>query len=275
MTRFLVSFWVVLGMLACSSVASAQWVQGQDKVYGKVWASVLAGSKGFDVDGEVVDVEPFSIVSTRIYLEYGLAENFTLVGIAEPFAIASVEDGDSSNSRAYVGPVIGGVRAAIRKGKIPVAIEFRGGGTGDRGDVNLAPADAGYVFVPTRRGMVAEFDLQVGASFWQMWAQLRWGLGTNSSEDVSGYSMGQFQLGWSHPGSGIVVDIRSHMRLPLEDVEVMDVAGGGQTAYIGLGLGASWWFTKHMAVTVGFDGVVMAKSNAGAAPFTIGFEARN
>ena len=47
---------------------------------------------------------------------------------------------------------------------------------------------------------------------------------------------------------------------PFGDITVTNVTGEGQTAFLGFGLAAGWWFTPAWGLTTGADGPAFARS---------------
>jgi hypothetical protein len=170
--------------------------------------------------------------------------------------------------------LVGGVRRAILTGDVRLAVEGRYGfapGVGDKvvgqGVVEGQP----YVYRPALLNHQGELELQVGWGWGGGWLSGSAGAQASSAEGVDPAVIGSFQVGvkaWD----AFVFDMQLWLREPLGDVTDTNVAGVGQTRYLGVGLGASWWFTQAWGVRLGLEGVFYAESNAAAAPLTLAIE---
>lgn len=271
--------WAIVGftlVMSFSSVASAQWSMGEGNTYGKVWARATVGKKGFDLEGETFDTESFTLLSARLYGEYGLTDRITLVGYAEPFGFASYgDDSENLSSKAFIGPVEVGSRYGILDGPLKLAAELRLGATSEMGEENLAPEGEAFVFVPAIGTANATGELQLGYGFSSFWVMARAGFTYFTNSDAIDPALtGRFQFGWNSSfGLGLALNTMYYQ--PTGEVDFTNVAGVGNTSYLGWGLGVSYWFIENLGVSASFEGVVFAKSNAATPAITLGFEARN
>jgi site-specific recombinase len=85
--------------------------------------------------------------------------------------------------------------------------------------------------------------------------------------------VGTAQVGWK-PLDALTLDLHLPYNITLADYAENNVSGAGNTDYVGLGLGASWWFTSAFGVNLGFDAVVFAQANAATPSITAGVEWR-
>ncbi len=265
-------FLAVVGLSLVSSVAWAGgWTQEEGAYYAKVWGRALVGENGYFADRESRTLaDPFTDLSLGVYGEYGLTPGWTLLATGAPVGYASAGEG----SALYVGPLVGGVRRAILTGDVRLAVEGRYGfapGVGDKvvgqGVVEGQP----YVYRPALLNHQGELELQVGWGWGGGWLSGSAGAQASSAEGVDPAVIGSFQVGvkaWD----AFVFDMQLWLREPLGDVTDTNVAGVGQTRYLGVGLGASWWFSQSWGLRLGLEGVFYAASNAAAAPLTLAIE---
>jgi hypothetical protein len=157
---------------------------------------------------------------------------------------------------------------------LKLAAEVRLGGTTKQGQENLAPEGEAFVFVPAVGTGNATGELQVGYGFSSFWVLGRAGFTYFTNSDVDPAVLGRFQFGWTS-SFGLGLDVRSFYYQPIADIEFTNVAGAGNTSFLGWGLGASYWFIDNLGVSASFEGVLFARSNAATPAFTLGFEARN
>ena len=249
-----------------SQAAFAQWTQAEGDGYIKVNGRRLAGNKGFDTSGEVVDVDDFVDMSANIYFEYGVTQDLTFFLSSRTLGYAKY--GDESDT--YVGAQIFGGRLALLRGKLNAAVDLHVGGHPSR-VADLTLDDDALEFDPSVETSRMGWDLRLGTSFGRFWVSASGGLTWFSTTSISTAIMASGQIGASLP-AGFVVDLHTSLRQPLGDVTVFNAAGGGETRYLGLGLGVSWWFADWMSVSVAADSALFAEANAAALPLSIGAE---
>ena len=105
------------------------------------------------------------------------------------------------------------------------------------------------------------------------WLTASVGLRGFSEDELDPVVFGFGQLGWQVADS-MTLDFRLMLHEVLGDIDVINVSGAGQTRYLGIGLGYSYWFTDAVAVNVGFEGVAYAASNAATPSLLFGIESR-
>lgn len=250
---------VVVFAVSIPAVASAGWTQEEGDGYLKVWNAWLFGDHAFDTTGELVKVEPFTITHFNLYGEYGLNDDWTVVGHGRPAGWASYGD----DSTFFVGMLELGIRRALWTGPISVAMEARAGAAVPSGTYNLAAADEDVDFIPSVTQGRTSLELQVGYSFGPAW--VRGGAGTrlDLTEEINPVAFASLQA-----GAMITDHLSGSVHLawnrPFREVSRTNITGEGQTDYLGFGVSVGWWFTPDWAVSLGADGAFYARSNAGS-----------
>jgi hypothetical protein len=265
---------VLLVSLSPALAFAGGWTQPEGNAYAKLWYRGLFGSNAFGADGETFELpDSFTDQAVNLYAEVGLHDHLTLVVHSNPFGMASIGDG----STTYVGRTAVGLRGGLAMGKTRLAIEGQYAFAPDIGEEAIASgvADTGeaFTYIPAVKTQSISGELQIGhpLSFGWLVAHAGWRGFTRSSIDpvITGFA----QLGWNINQSW-VLDAHVNLNEPLGDVEVTNVAGVGQTAYLGVGFGLSWWFSEAFALNTGFEGVAYARSNAATPTLTLGVEYR-
>lgn len=272
-----------IALLLPSATASADaWTQREGACYAKLSARGIFGSTAYlgtglrDSRENVVD---YRDVQAQLYAECGLHPQLTALVFGVPLGYA-----DAGRDTAYIGPLGVGVRLD------PI---------GDAGPVRFA-LQANYAFAPDV-GATRLFD-EAGAAppvfyqpalenhYGELSAQL--GGGFVLSEDVNGWIVGTFGLRFSSAAGvdpalvgnaqmGLTVwswlQVEAHFPLYepfFQSIVETNIAGVGQTRYLGFGVSASLWFLPELAVNAGVDGVFYASSNAATPSLTLGLESR-
>lgn len=262
----------LLGVLCFPVPALAGgWTQPPGESYVKVWGTAVPGSLAFDLDGDLIDTQPFSLLSLSAYGEYGLREDLTLVTSLQPLGVASY----GTQRRGYSGRSLAGFRQRLVSAPIQLAIEARfGGSPGFGGERDLAAQDD-YEFRPSVRTWVTEWELQVGLPIGTVgWVTGSIGPRWLSNPDLQPVLHGFAQVGFG-PFAGFVFDLHLTLNHTFERPELLNVTGASDTRYAGVGLGVSWWIVESFAFHIGGDGALYAVSNAGAPSLQIGIEFRN
>ena len=282
MTRWLTPPLALLTLLLPATAQAGGWTQAEGAHYVKIWNRFISGSNGFLANGEIDELEgSYTDTSLNLYAEYGLTDDWTLVGYALPvgYAIGHQPDGASEDDRQlYVGAAWAGVRRALLSdGPIKLAVEGHYGYTPSLGEEAVASgvvAGEPYVYVPAVESHRLDGELQLGYGLsGGMWLSLSGGyrqLFSDAELDPVVYGFAQY--GWS--GEQVVVEGHLILNHPLGDVTGNNIAGSGQTRYVGLGFGLSYWFTPHVAANVGLDGAPYAASNAATPSVLVGVELR-
>lgn len=261
-------------LLAASPALSAGWTQPAGGHYAKAWTRLLMGKAMFTADGDRVDLpDSFTDAAVNLYGEYGLTDRVTLVGFANPYGHASYAGGDATS---YVGFLGGGVRLGRPVGPLSLAGEVRYGYAPDVGAKVVGAGEAEgvpFVLAPTVNTHRIEGEVQVGMGLPFGWWAASVGARAFSEAAISPAVIGFAQVGWQ-VSSAWVLDLHFNLNQPVDDVEITNVLGAGQTAYLGYGLSASWWFLEALGLHVGVEGVAYAKSNASTPTLTLGLETR-
>jgi len=255
--------------LAPSTATAGGWTQPSGGFYAKVWDRSLIGSKAYLASGEALEVDSFQDHALNLYGEYGLLDQLTLVGFTTPVGWATY--GEESTS--YVGPSFVGARWGLLQGAVPLAIEAHYGFAPSVGERDLAPLDPTLAYIPTVATQRVDGELQVGYGLPGGWATASVGARYFTADGLDPVLTANAQLGYSS-SFGIVAELHAGLARPFGDVEVTNVAGAGQTDYLGLGVGVSYWFNDHVGVSAGVDGVVYARSNAATPALTLGIEVK-
>lgn len=265
---------VLFAALAAPAHAGA-WTQPQGSAYAKLVGRFLVGDQAFDLDGQHMTVAPYRDANLSLYAEYGFTERATVLVTSTP--VGACLYGNASG--AYLGPTAGGVRLGIWDGPTRVAVESRlgvaqasdGGDLAARDTSGLGPE--GVSFVPSVTTSFLDSEVQLGRGLGRFWAVGTGGVRWHSNPDLGTVVQGFWQVGASLP-QGFVVDVHGTAWLPTQPVASVNVMGVGQTAYLGVGAAASWWFTERLGLHVGGEGVFYAVSNAATPTIILGLEGR-
>jgi len=278
---------VLLGTFAASSTHAAGWTQPEGGFYARVTNRILLGEKGYDRHGRSHDTGGrFTDWALTTYGEYGLTDTLTLVGHLTPAGYAGFEDdtpapGRVAASSFYLGPLSVGARYGRPVGPLRLAVEGRYGYAPPIGDTvgsgvflcETKPCER-FDYTPAVEHHRFDAEVQVGAGLpWGLWLSGSAGARAFAGADLDPALTGFAQLGWTGPW-GLVVEAHFTLHRTLGDLETNNIAGTGETRYVGRGFGLSWWMNERIAVTVGQDGGFGIRSNAAAASRTIGVELR-
>jgi hypothetical protein len=257
-------------MLSLPGLAHAKaWTQPAGDGYAKVWLRGLVGESAFLADGSVEPAQSYRDLSLRHYVEYGLAERWTVMSFGTPVGWASYEEATTT----YVGPMGLGLRRGLLDGPVQLAVEAHYGYAPDVGETNLGASDTAVVYVPTVATHFAGGELQAGYGGAWGWTTASAGARWHSRDGLDPTIMASAQVGY-WVVDGLAVSAQLGLYEPLGDVEVTNVAGTGQTRYLGFELGASWWITDHLGVAANLGGAAYAASNAAAPSLSLGVETK-
>ncbi len=248
------------------------WTQPTGALYLKLWERSLFGDRAYLADGSSAEVpETFVDQALNLYLEYGLTDALTLVAFGSPVGYAAYGD----ESAVYVGPLAAGLRYGLPLGRARVAVEAHYGYAPDVGTDSLGGGVVDgepFAYVPTVETHRVEGELQLGVPLSFGWTTASAGYRWLSHDDLDPVLYGFAQLGWQ-ASAAWVLDLHFNLHEPSGvDIEATNVAGAGQTRYLGFGVGASWWFAQRWALALGFEGVAYAQSNAATPTLTVGVE---
>lgn len=272
-TEFTVKKWILALILAPQLALAGGWTQPTGQAYAKLWYRGLIGQAAFDTGGEIVDLEDgFTDHAVNLYAEVGLVDWLTLVVHTNPFGAASFAGGDTT----YVGRTNAGLRAGTAFGDTRLAIEAQYGFAPSTGAESIGENvvdGVPYFYAPTVETQSFSGELQAGHPLSFGWLAVSAGVRGFTADGLDPAIIGFGQLGWN-VASNMTLDLHLNLHEVLGDVEVNNVAGAGQTRYLGWGLGYSWWFTDAVALAVGFEGVAYAQSNAATPSLIFGIESR-
>jgi hypothetical protein len=263
---------ILLGASLPMNAHAGGWTQPQGEFYAKVWNRSILGDQAFTLDGSIAAVpESFQDHQLWAYLEYGLTDALSLVVSGSPLGLAKYGD----EITVYGSGATLGVRAALLTGRFPLAVEVRGGAR-----TSIDPLGSGtiagspFVIQPVVGSALFDVELQQGVALpAHLWLTASLGTRLFSNFDLSPAITGFLQFGWD-PEFGLVLDLHANFFHSVDDIEVINVLGAGNTRYLGFGLGISYWFTDHFALFIGGEGVAYAESNAATPSLMVGFELR-
>jgi hypothetical protein len=279
-------------LLVPGAALAGGWVQPTGAGYLKVDTRYLAAQRGYPAAGAPSKPTGGRYVdwAWRIYGEWGVTDDWTAVLSASPLGVARFDDGAGvtvADATPYVGPIGGGARYALLKGRVNLAVEGRYSWAPPVGDSIVGagayvcedePSPCGsYFWRPTVSAHHFDADLQAGiglpVGFW--FSGTVGGRGTLGA-DLSPVLRLDGQLGWQGWGVLKWLVVEAHVRtwLPAGDITEDDLAGAGQTRYIGTGYSMSAWLTPRFALQVGRDGARAVRSNAAAPVYAFGVELR-
>ncbi len=255
--------------LSSSTAWAGAWSQPSGQCYAKVWERTLVGSNAFGVGEEPgFETEPYQVFSLGHYAECGVADGWTILTNGAPIGYADHAD----QNTLFSGLLAVGARRGFFDGPFRVGLELEYGYQGLAGDAELAPNQT-YSFRPVVASHTGRATASVGygASNWWVTGDLGVRLFSNAELDTA--LVGTAQIGWK-PLGALVLDLHLPYNITLAPLIANNVSGAGNTDYVGLGLGASWWFTPRFGVNLGFDAVVFAEANAATPSITAGVEWR-
>ncbi len=253
------------------------WTQPEGAYYFKVWDRTLVGRRIFVTERTTARLpDAYQDHQLNVYGEYGVTDDLTLTLNSAAVGLAVVGD----ESRFYTGGAGIGARYRLTRSAISTSIEVQVGarpssGTLASGTVSVQQgADIvlkSYEAEPSVGTAHGSLELQVGYSLPFLWLTATTGVRgfTNSRLNPAVYI--NSQIGWIS-NFALVIDLHFNWYHSTGDIGPINVFGAGQTRYLGVGLGASYWFTDHVAITAGLDGVLFATANAATPSLQIGLE---
>jgi hypothetical protein len=260
--------------LAPAAEAHAGWVQPAGGYYLKLWDRSLVGEKVYDLSGDAVMLpERYQDHALRLYAEYGATRALTLVLEATPLGYARSGD----RSAVYVGPTWLGLRVALVDGAMPFALEVAYGYSAPVGDQLLSSGTVSgrdYLVRPTFEQHLGKAELSLGASVGMMWFRGAAGAVMSSAADIDPALHARLTAGVS-TDFGLGASLTGTLHAPTRTPRVVDVLGLGNTRYLGVDLGLSWWVGEHVGVTAGLGLAPSAVSNAATPAISLGLEIRS
>lgn len=261
-------------MCTGASEAHAGWLQPPGGHYLKLWDRSLVGEKVFDLSGDVTALpEAYQDHALGLYAEYGATRTLTLVLEATPLGFAKSGD----RSAVYVGPAWLGLRFALSDGALPLALDVAYGYSAPVGDQILSSgtvSGSDYLVRPTFEQHLARAELSLGWSLGMTWLRGSAGAIFSSADDVDPVLRARVAAGLV-TDFGLGASLTGTLHAPTRDPRVVDVLGLGNTRYLGLDLGVSWWLGEHVGVNAGLGLAPSARSNAATPAISLGVEIRS
>jgi len=244
------------------------WTQPSGECYAKIWSAGLFGAAAFGIDDTTFDTAPFKDVAINHYVECGVTPKWTVITSGEPLGWAQYD----KESAFYTGRLGVGVRRGFLDGPFKLALEADWAHQGLVGEDELAVGEA-FSFQPVRRSHTARAGASIGTGSSHWWITADAGFRYFSSTGLSHAIVGQLQVGWK-PVPTWILDLHLPLHLQTRPIEINNISGAGNTNYLGLGLGVSWWFHESIAINAGVDGVIFARANAATPSIQFGIEFR-
>ena len=264
-------------LLYSPAVEAGGWTQPEGSYYFKVWDRSLVGRRIYVTERTTVRLpERYQDHQLKLYGEYGLIDDLTLTVNATALGLAVYGD----EQRVYTGGGAVGARYRLIEGSLSSAIEVQVGAQPSSGSLASGTVQVvrgstveteTFEAQPSLGTAHASLDLQVGYGLRFLWMSGTAGIRgfTNSRLKPAVYVNGQ--IGWIS-SFGLVIDLHLNWYHSTGDIGPINVYGAAQTRYLGIGLGASWWLTDHVAINAGLDGVFFATANAATPALQIGME---
>lgn len=266
---------VALTALGDETANAAGWTQPEGEFYLKAWDRLIFGDKAFLEDGSTATLDQsFHDHALGYYVEYGVAENVTLTAQGLPIGFAAL----GAESTVYSGQEAVGARFAIlRSPTLVAATEIRYGYVAGIGEDEFSGYDLGgidVVYRPTVETHVFAVEFQGGLSISPAWISATLGAQWNTRRALRNVLLGTVQVGAS-TRFGLVGEIHLTAHEALGGrFRPTNIAGTGDTRYLGVGIGLSYWLTPAFAFFGGVDGAFLARVNLAAPPISLGIEIR-
>lgn len=263
---------ITAAAVAIAAPAHAAWPQPKGAFYFKIWDQFLAGSKAHQSDGTTVELPArYADHSLRYYFEVGVLDQLTVVIRGNPVGYASFGD----EATLYSGMLRLGGRWSFQTEPFALSVQASYGYAPPLGDGVLGQGTIDgepFFYTPALERHEGAAELQLGHALPWGWISGAAGLrvataGLDPALDV------RAGIGARAP-FGLTGELTFGLHHPFGDVVVTDVAGIGQTRFIGWNLTLSYWFNAHFAVNAGIGGAFLVHSNAAAYPLSFGLELR-
>lgn len=259
----------LISFLTPNDAHAGAWTQAEGDHYAKIWGLLLRGGAGFDLEGETFETDTYQNYSINYYVEYGLIEKWTILSHGRPVGYANY----GGNTTPFVDDLNAGVRRGFLNGPVRLGIEGTFGFRGIAPGRNLAPSNVDWTYAPAIQTGTAKIEGQLGVAIPNGWIALNAGLRGYTEEELTNSFVGLFQVGYTIRNK-VTLDLHLPINLVLGEIETLNVAGSGETDYIGAGLGVSWWLKPDFAINAAFDGVVSATANSATPAIMFGIEVR-
>lgn len=259
---------VLATTLITNDAEAGAWSQPKGQCYAKLWTVALVGSAGFDTEGGTFDTDSYVDVSLNHYVECGVADQWTFIATGRGLGWASYD----GLSTMYSGRNSFAMRRGFLNGPLRLAVEVEYGYQGLVGTEDLARrSDVEWQYAAAVESHTGRVGGSIGYGTSWGWLTADLGLRGFTNASLSPALVGMLQVGYKIT-NGLMVDLHLPYQLLFEDIETNNISGAGNTSYVGLGLGLSWWFKDSIGVSLGFDGVVFAQANAATPAIQLGIE---
>ena len=271
------SYIAAISMLFASPVYAGAWTQPEGDFYLKTWGHLLIGSKAYDLESEIVDVGAYRDIALSHYVEVGLTDDWTLVSQGKPVGWARYKDETSP----YIGPLTLGIRRGFDLEWGVLGLEAHYGYQGLLGDDDLiSPTDevrssfpGAVAYRPVVESHQGRLEAALGKGMSWGWITASTGVRLFSNETISPALLGMVQIGYQ-PTPRLSLDVHFPYNIHTGDLEEVNISGAGESNYIGVGVGVSWWALDRVGFNIGGDGVFFAHSNAATPAFMVGVQVR-
>ncbi len=251
---------LALALLLGGSAQAGAWTQPQGAYYVKIWDRSLIGPYGALSDGTLARVPFYQDHALNAYGELGLTDALTLSAYATPLGYARQEKGT-----LYLGTAWVGLRRALLRERWRLAVEARVGGAPEAGIIGEGTAEGEpWLYRPAEGSLRGELELQLGRGLGRGWLVGSAGLVYLSAPDLDPGISGSLQVG--RPFGEVQGAITLTLWQPFGPIDVTNVSGAGETAYVGLVPEIAWWVDPSWALGLGVGGALYAHANA-ATPY--------
>jgi hypothetical protein len=274
---------VLVGVILPSRAAGFGWVQPPGRCYAKVWDRSWVGAYAYTSAG-LRDMERVPLYQDHLlnlYGECGLSRRVTAHVALSPAGYART----AGAGTFYVGPLSAGLRVGLlTSGSVRLAVSGRYGYAPAVGDTPLWDStitvdgeDRRVIYQPAVENHLGEVSLGLGRGF--SWGRrpayfgASLGVRLNSAETMDPVLTGEAQLGIAF--AAVDLDLHLHLHEPsFQSVERTNVAGAGQTRFLGFGVTVSYRLSPALALFFNLEGVFYAVSNAATPSLAAGVQSR-
>lgn len=276
------SLLVLAPFVAAPTARATAWTQAEGRCYLKVWARAMFGSGAYQSTGLRDDrqgIVDYQDVQAALYAECGLHPQLTVLAFGTPIAYAN-----AGRDTAYMGPLGAGLRLDPVGDGGPWRFALQASYSyappvGDQVLFEEAGASPRVFYRPALENHAGELTLQLGRGFAisddvSGWFVSYAGARLNSGEGMDAAIVASLQVGMTFWGW-----LTAELHLPFyepfgQPIDETNIAGVGQTRYLGFGLGLGFRVIEQLAIHVGIDGVFYASSNAATPAIMLGVDSR-
>ncbi len=266
------SAFALVAFVGFSTQAQASaWTQPEGGSYFKVSTRSLIGSTALS-ETEILQLpDTYQDHQLRLYGEWGVSSEVTAIFEATPVGITNY----AAETRLYIGQMQAAMRYQLALAPFVMSVQLHAGGrpAPTRALATLMVADQVLEIRPVVGTLLGGASVRAAKSFGSMWVSGHAGAQFHSAESLEPAIFGYLQGGW-HALDSLTLAIHLSLWHSLGELDVLNVLGAGQTRYLGLGIGATWWMTSNIGLHGGIDGVFYADHNASTPPIIVGLEFR-